>query len=59
MKPKQPRKYASERKPDQTNPITNHWVLSKEPYRTGDGDVVAMRRPGSDHSKYKSFGFRT
>ncbi len=58
MKPKQPRKYASERKPDQAEPVTNSWTKDKL-YRTGDGDVVAMRRPGSDHSKYKSFGFRT
>ena len=28
-------------------------------YLTGDGDVIAVRRPGSDHSHLKSFGDKT
>lgn len=28
-------------------------------YLPGDGDVKAVRRPGSDHSHLKSFGVKT
>jgi len=36
--------------------ITNAWVLTKEPYKIGDGDTHIPRRPGSDHSHLKSHG---
>jgi len=33
-------------------------VFKRETYRIGDGEARIVRRPGSDLSKYKSFGYK-
>jgi hypothetical protein len=45
---------ARARDPNEAMPPTSSWKDST--YKTGDGDVLAIRRPGSDHSHIKTFG---
>jgi len=46
----------TKKKSTTNSPTYNTWHLG--PYKTGDGDFVQVRRPGSDLSRYKSKGFR-
>jgi len=50
-------RYAEPIKPWQALGITNDWVEGH--YVPGDGDVLQIRRAGSDHSRYKSKGVPT
>lgn len=45
------------RDPNEALPITNDW--RKSVYRTGDGDILQLQRPGSDLSWIKSHGTQT
>jgi len=56
---KKAEKYVKRVRPEcEAGSVTNDWVLTKEPYRTGDGDILSFRRIGSDHSHIKSFGVK-
>lgn len=57
VKPK--REWAASKRIHQAGTITNDWTYNQAPYKTGDGDTIQPRRKNSDHSRFKSHGYRT